>query len=282
LQFMVAFLPTFLILIFKACFPLPDTAEAQFMLQKWYFFFQVVFVILVTAIGPSLFEIMVLILSEPPSVVVILGTTMPSATHFYMNFLVLQWATHFTNLIRSVQLAKYWMFTKLYEPAKAKELSEPEDQDYYGIGSRSARFSINLCIGIIFGTLSPLINWLAMVNFAVCRLVYGYLVCFAETKKPDLGGKFYVHQLLHIFIANIIYCLVMTGVLLGRSNSTIPGAISASSLVYILWSFNRFKKKFSWEKLTIYDVVTGKRTSKVFAGSRTTYEQPEFVNDDDE
>jgi len=278
LQFMVAFLPTFLILIFQLCFSLTDSTEAQARLQNWYFIFQVVFVLLVTAIGPSLWDIMQTLAKSPFEIFDILGKTMPHATHFYMNFLVLQWTAHFTNFTRSVNLMKYWLFVKMYEPAQAKALSEPEDQDYYGIGSRSARFTINLCIGIVFGTLSPPINFLTFVNFAICRLVYGYLVNFAETKKPDLGGVFWVQMLKHVFWGNIIYCILMTGVLLGRADSNGPGMISAASLFYVLWSFDRFKGLFSWERLTIYDLVTEKRNPKMVSGVDSTYEQPQFID----
>lgn len=275
LQIMVAFLPTFLRLIFIACFSLSSEAEDQVMVQTWYFVFQVVFVLLVTAIGASLWDVMVAIATEPFSVFLILGTAMPPATHFYMNFLVLQWAAHFSNLVRGSQLVKYIFFSRFYDPAQAKEMAEPEDQDYYGLGSRSARFTINFCIGIVFGTLSPPINLLVFINFAACRLVYGYLVVFAETKKPDLGGEFWVHQLKHLFVGNIIYCILMTGVLLGRSDSMGPGIIALTSLAYVLWSSNRFKNKFSWERLSISEVVSQKRNQK---GSERTYVQPEFVD----
>mmetsp|Transcript_19386 Transcript_19386/g.36253 ORF Transcript_19386/g.36253 Transcript_19386/m.36253 type:complete len:767 (-) Transcript_19386:44-2344(-) len=276
LQFMVAFLPTFLILIFQLCFSLTDSTEAQARLQNWYFIFQVVFVLLVTAIGPSLWDIMQTLAKSPFEIFDILGKTMPHATHFYMNFLVLQWTAHFTNFTRSVNLMKYWLFVKMYEPAQAKALSEPEDQDYYGIGSRSARFTINLCIGIVFGTMSPPINLWTFINFAICRLIYGYLIPFAETRKPDLGGVIWVHQLKHVFAGNMIYCLVMAGVLFGRTSSKGPGIIALTSLLYVTWSYNRFCTRFSWERLTIEEVVSKTRTSKVV--NEGTYEQPEFVD----
>jgi len=269
LQIMVAFLPTFLLLIFHFFFMLPDSTYTQQMLQNWYFVFQVVFVILVTAIGPSLQEFMKAIAEKPFDVFLIFGESMPHATHFYMNFIVLQWVAHFTNLTRNVNLFKYIFFKKVckYDGAKAKELSEPEDQDYYGIGSRSARFTINLCIGIIYGTLSPPITVLTFVNFAICRLVYGYLVCFAESKKPDLGGVFFVHQLKHVFWGNAIYCITMTGVLLGRSDSTAPGLIAGASLPYVFWSYHRFNTKFEWERLPLHQAVEEKKPQGQEQGS---------------
>merc|ERR1719456_1508832 len=98
-------------------------------------------------------------------------------------------------MMRHVILGKYLAFRQLLGEEEGKAKSEPEDQDYYGIGSRSARFTINLCIGIIYGTLSPPINVLTFINFAVCRVVYGYLCVYAEKKKPDLGGTFWVGML---------------------------------------------------------------------------------------
>merc|ERR1719174_2387875 len=119
-----------------------------------------------------------MLVESPVDAFGVLAESMPQATHFYMNFLVLQWVTHAMNLVRYTQLGKFLMWRKILGEDEGKKKAEPEDQDYYGIGSRSARFTINLCIGIVFGTLSPPINLLTWVNFYVCRMVYGYLIPF--------------------------------------------------------------------------------------------------------
>merc|ERR1719160_2479006 len=143
--------------------------------------------------------------------------------------------------MRYVMLGKFKAFGVLFEPEEARRMSEPEDQDYYGLGSRSARFTINLVIGIVYGTLSPPINLLVFINFACCRLFYGYLIPFAETKKADLGGHFWVTQLQHLFIGNMIYCIAMTGVLSGRAANMGPAMVAAPSLLYVVWSYRRFQ-----------------------------------------
>merc|ERR1719469_576126 len=51
LQIMVAMLPTILLLIFRGFFKLNADAFAQHRLQNTYFWFQIVFVVLVTAIN---------------------------------------------------------------------------------------------------------------------------------------------------------------------------------------------------------------------------------------
>merc|ERR1719235_1114261 len=153
------------------------------------------------------------------------------------------------NLTRYVILFKFLSFRKFYDEEEAREMSEPEDQDYYGIGSRSARFTINMVIALVYGTLSPPIGILALINFLVCRIVYGYLIPFAETKKADLGGAFFVRQLQHVFTGNVIYCILMIGVLYGRAPNYYPGIIATPSIFYVLWSLERFHEAFSWESL---------------------------------
>jgi len=255
LQIMVAFLPTILLLVFRSFFILKADAWSQTRLQKWYFWFQVVFVILITAIGDSVVEFTTTIFTDPMAVFSMLAETMPHSTHFYMNFLVLQWTTHAMNLLRYVPLSKYLAFKKFMEPEDARSKAEPEDQDYYGLGSRSARFTINMVIGIVYSTLSPTVALLAWMNFACCRLFYGYLINYAETKKPDLGGVFWVTKLEHVFVGNIIYCVLMTGVLFGRAPTPAPGVIVAPAIFYVIWSLARFKEAFSWENLPFEQVA---------------------------
>merc|ERR1719436_1434357 len=104
--------------------------------------------------------------------------------------MVLQWVSHTLNILRYTPMAKFLMFHALYDEEVARGMSEPEDQDYYGIGGRSARWTINLLIGIVFSTVSPMMGILAFILFAICRLTYGFLFVFAETPKTDLGGVF--------------------------------------------------------------------------------------------
>lgn len=277
LQLMVAFLPTILLLIFRSFFILKADAWSQARLQKWYFWFQVVFVILITAIGSSVVEFTTTLFANPIEVFGLLADTMPHATHFYMNFLVLQWTTHFMNLLRYVPLTKYMGFKQIYDnEEEARQMSEPEDQDYYGIGSRSARFAINMCIGIIYSTLSPTIALLAAANFASCRIVYGYLIPFAETKKADLGGVFWVTQLQHVFVGNFIYCILMTGVLFGRAPTSAPGIIVVPSIFYVLHSLEKFNTMYSWETLP-FEIVAEDIQEKKPLTVQAEYRQPEMI-----
>ena len=53
------------------------------------------------------------------------------------------------NLTRYMNLSKFLGFRAVFTEEEAKKRAEPEDQDYYGFGSRSARWCINLLVGAV-------------------------------------------------------------------------------------------------------------------------------------
>eukprot|EP00438_Fugacium_kawagutii_P018292 Skav223003 [mRNA] locus=scaffold1827:553319:561893:- [translate_table: standard] len=75
---------------------------------------------------------------EPTNLPILLARKMPSSTHYYLNFLVLQWVTHGMNLTRYVQaghwggaaaVTKFVGLSKIWSEDEARALAEPEDQD---------------------------------------------------------------------------------------------------------------------------------------------------------
>jgi len=245
----MSFLPTVLMTIFSSFYCLKAHAWAQLKLQNWYFWFMVIFILLITALGGSLVARVEAIYKSPSAIFGILADSLPTATNFYLNYMIVQWVTHGMNLTRYVQLTKYLGIKNMLGEERAVELAEPEDQDYYGIGSRSARWAFNLVVALVFCSLCPLITVLTFVDFLICRIHYGYLTIFAETRKHDLGGPFFVQQLWHVQCGLILYVCLMTGIMIRRAGHWGPCFIVASSLGYVLYSLYRFQTAFKWKHL---------------------------------
>lgn len=283
LTFMMSFLPTFLSVIFYRWFALRAEAWLQHKVQIWYYYFNVVFVLLVTAVGSSLFATIDQLVEDPFSVFKLLAESMPTATHFYLNLYPAQWTTHSLIMMRYVMLAKFKIFEYEFGTEEGKKRSEPEDQDYYGMGSRSARFTIMFVIGIVFCTLSPLMTVLCFINFAICRIFYGYLFCFAESVKADLGGVFWVSSIKHLQQSLFIYIVLMAGVLYYRGTNLetgegpggVPSFIAGCSIIYAVHAYNRFDRKFRWECLP-FELIRDDLDHDKRVARRHTYEQPEL------
>lgn len=285
LTLMVSFMPMFLLMIFSHFFALKADSWLQHKVQLWYYYFNVIFVLLVTAVGSSLVATVDQLIEDPLSVFKLLADSMPCATHFYLNLYPVQWATHAMAFTRYFPLRKYLAARYYLDERAAKARAEPEDQDYYGMGSRSARFTIMLVISVVFCTLSPLISLLGIVNFAWCRLLYGYLFVYAETRKPDLGGDFWVSQLKHLHWSLYIYIVLMSGVLYyrgtdpvtGEGPGALPGFLAGLSLLYLVPSIRRFDRKFHWQSLPFKEVRDDSGHTKR-PTTRRSYRQPELYD----
>lgn len=280
LQLFVSLVPTILVLVFLCFFVLKADAWLQHCVQTWYFYFLIVFVLLVTCVGNSLLVTIDRVVEHPTVVFALPARAMPSATHFYLNYLCLQCVTHAQSLLRTAQLGKFLALRAILEEDRAKELAEPEDQDYNGIGSRSARFAFLLVLVLVFCTLSPLITGLGYINFFIIRTVYGYLLVFAETKKPDLGGVFWYTQLKHVQQGLLVYIILMTGVLLERAATVYPSMLACTSMLFLKATYDRFDRSFDWQQMSMEDLSReddGKMQHEKGCPTRATYVQPELV-----
>lgn len=262
LTIMMSMLPTFLVWIFQMFFTLKADRWCQVQIQEYYFWFLVLFVLLVTSVGQHLSATLSTLSQAPFKVFSLFAEMMPVTTHFYLNYVFMQPVTHSMNLTRYMNLIKFLALRKVCNTEeRAKVLAEPEDQDYYGMGSRSARFTLMLLIGLVFGTICPLIHVVVFWNFAVCRIIYGYLIQYAENPKSDMGGVHWCMQLDHLQIGLLIYLIMMTGILLERAESKGPGILSAVSFLWWFIQYRRYKVKFRWEKLPYIAVVEEEKIS---------------------
>mmetsp|Transcript_73750 Transcript_73750/g.185884 ORF Transcript_73750/g.185884 Transcript_73750/m.185884 type:complete len:765 (+) Transcript_73750:89-2383(+) len=278
MQIMLAFMPTILLGIFQFFFALKADVWSQHQLQIWYFVFQLVFVVLATAIGNSLWSSIEKLALDPFSIFALLAEKLPVATHFYMNYLVLQWTSHAIALLRASSLVKFLMWKTLYTEEEAREMAEPEDQSFHGMGSRQSRMMIIMTICIVFSTMSPLVAPLTFIHFGLCRLIYGYLTVFAETRKSDLGGAFWVTQLKHVQLSAMLYCVLMIGMLSGRCpGNKIPMYIAIPALLFMFIMYYNFCKTFDWTKLSFEEII---KLPGLGAGKSTdeAYIQPELLD----
>ncbi|CAE8685542.1 unnamed protein product [Polarella glacialis] len=274
LTIFLSMLPTVLLLIFRTFFTLRCERVAQQKLHVYYFWFLVSFVLLTPPIGLNIVELAAQVSASPWSLFYILASKFPGASCFFLNYLLLQWTVECMSAMRYTNLGKYRLFRVLYEKEEARQMAEPEDQDFYGLGARSACWTINLLLGIVFASLNPLVPAVALCYFCITRLVYGYLIVFAETKKPDLGGLFWVTQLKHVLLGTVIYCALMVGVFLKKDPTGMPSVLAFAGLLYMASAYIYFDEYFFWETLPFSEVAKcadGPQTSS------ESYAQPELM-----
>jgi hypothetical protein len=277
LTIMVDFLPTILVLIFTNCFSVYDRSGQQMKLTVWYFWMNMLFVVMVTAIGTNFVSFVTTLANNPIYIFHVLATTLPNCTHYYMNYLGMQWFSMALQLTRYFQVLKYGIFCHQHEEETAWNLAEPEDQDYYGIGARTARFCTLVTIGIVFGTLSPPCSVLAWMTMIWIRTLFGYQFTFNEVRKPDLGGAFAARALHNTYCALHIYFVLMCGVLYIRGYGWGPWIISLCGWIYVFISQARFTQ-LKWEHIDVELLLTPQAQGGKGRDVRMKYEQHEMYD----
>eukprot|EP00434_Breviolum_minutum_P010285 symbB.v1.2.009076.t1/scaffold555.1/size222420/21 len=238
LSMLMDLVPWILQQVFKRFYRLRSGAKCQHKIQRWYFTFLVVFVLLVTAVGTSLFEAAARFAQAPLQVWWLLADQLPHATTFYLRYSVLLWGTPFIDLIRCMPLLRFWRALSAGESAHiAKQQAEPEDQAFHGIGARSARWTLHLVMGLTLCSLQPFIPVILGFGFLFRRLLFGFLIVFVETHKSDLGGHFWRVQMQHTQLGLVIYIVVMTLILIDREESRLAAIMAGSSgfFVALFW-----------------------------------------------
>eukprot|EP00929_Paragymnodinium_shiwhaense_P119380 TRINITY_DN91273_c0_g1_i1.p1 TRINITY_DN91273_c0_g1~~TRINITY_DN91273_c0_g1_i1.p1 ORF type:complete len:954 (-),score=107.66 TRINITY_DN91273_c0_g1_i1:58-2919(-) len=266
----MSFLPSVLVFIFRTFFTLKADSYEQVLLMRWYFWFQVIYVLLITAVGSSLWTRLEEVIKSPTSVMTLLANTLPSVSHFYMSYIVLNWASNCMQLLRYANLFKFLAWKRICTEERAKRLSEPEDQEYYGMGGRMARFGLIMVTGLVFSVLVPFILPLTFIHFVICRVVYGYLLVYAETPKTDLGGEFWVLQLKNLRTCMLIFVFMMGGIIFSASEAAWPGWVALSSALYLIFGDDACET-IAWEQLPFDQVMSGDEKD-----ARSHMQQEEF------
>mmetsp|Transcript_124751 Transcript_124751/g.313760 ORF Transcript_124751/g.313760 Transcript_124751/m.313760 type:complete len:1058 (+) Transcript_124751:131-3304(+) len=265
LKVVLAFLPSILVAIIYNFRTLKSGNLVQLSLQNRYFMFLLVFVVLVSGINMTLIHSLADIVENPNNIFV-LFSRLPSSSNFYISYVVLGWFTITMNLLRIAPVIKYLIFYwSGLSPQDARNHAEPEDQDSDGMGSRMAKATIMMTIALVFSTCSPTIPTAALVYFILGARVSRWNVLYAETKKPDLGGAFWVLSLKHIFASLGIYVLLMCAIMLkARWGNGLPAAgifLCGLALMYSYWSFEQIVwETLPFEEIAEADIEDRKRT----------------------
>merc|ERR1719326_1722042 len=123
---MVDFLPTILHIIFRNCFSLYDMGMSQMKLSVWYWWMCVLYVVMITALGTNFAQFAETLAKDPLKVFALMADTMPSCTHYYMNYIAMQSYSHTLVLTRYVSVIKYRLNLRSHSEKESKDLAEPE------------------------------------------------------------------------------------------------------------------------------------------------------------
>lgn len=277
MKLFMCFLPLILFSIITKFFTLKANSWAQLRLERWYVSFLLTFVFLVTIIGRSVLIAVVSLAEDPADLFRLFALSLPGVSHFYMNYLVLDWFSTGIQFIRHGNLLNFWFyrFVRWMKPSVAKSYSEPESPAFFGLGARMGHGVLVATIALVLCTCSPSIILIAWVTMFIGEIVYAYLLFNVETKKADTGGRFWIEVMTQMFLALALYSVLMIGILC-RQKLVGPSMLAALSLVVLFRAYERFQN-LAWERLPLEAVADKSKRDRGFADDDGSYVQEECV-----
>lgn len=176
--------------------------------QNMLFCFQLIFVLLVAALGQSALIVLVEFARSPERVVGAVGLVLPRVSNFYISYLILQLA------ILSFRLLYIYSLYVRSVSKKSQSTTEQLRMPLESWGVKYARWTIILVIALVYSTITPIVLPLAVCVFALGYAVHSYEIVYVTEAPFDIGGLHLPLATSHVQVGLAVHQFVMTALLI--------------------------------------------------------------------
>lgn len=210
LKIFLALVPMILAAMMKASGAV-SLSEIDFGVVSRFFIFQVIVVFFGNTLAGSFFSQASAWISDPGSVVSVLGTAIPQACTFFVTYIWVNIGTMPIGFIRIVGLVLMWVFMWLAGSPRARDRVFQEQ--YTNYGTSVTGHTMVILLGIIFCCINPIITPSALVYFLIAAIVEKYNNIYVYRRNYESSGQLWVKILNQVMTALYIFQLVMIGLL---------------------------------------------------------------------
>lgn len=208
--------------------------------QNMLFYFQLVFVLLVAALGQSALIILVEFARSPGHIVGAVGLVLPKVSNFYVSYLILQLAVLAFRLLFVFSLYEWWANNK------SENLTEKLRVPLETWGVKYARWTIILVIALVYSSIAPIVLPLAFCVFALGYAVHSYEIVFVSEAPFEVGGLNLPVATHHVQIGLAVHQFLMIALLAMRGSRSWVLVAPLPLLNYAFFDYCRatFKVRF--------------------------------------
>eukprot|EP00928_Gymnodinium_smaydae_P037733 TRINITY_DN26153_c0_g1_i1.p1 TRINITY_DN26153_c0_g1~~TRINITY_DN26153_c0_g1_i1.p1 ORF type:complete len:757 (+),score=50.91 TRINITY_DN26153_c0_g1_i1:77-2347(+) len=276
--------PGILQMIYSNFYCLKSEATMQVELVTDIFNFYMVFNVMILATTGDIFQIMRSMLADPVRAVLRIFDDNEKMSVYHICFIWILCTHQYICATRYWETLFYWWYRRSMSVELAKKYAEPEDQDEYGVGHRTAKSSLVLNLMLMYSSTAPLLTFPALAFFVTCKTTTPYLNVFAETVQSESGGSIVVTAVWQIACGLVLSLCNAVGSLIARERY-VEAAALAPLFFYICYSYRNITNVY-WLDLAYEDLAMTKakqgRTSDLERSAREAYLQPELQEDEED
>ncbi|KAL2803408.1 DUF221 domain protein [Aspergillus granulosus] len=215
-------LPTILMAVLMALLPIvlrlmakiggaPSLAAVELTTQNFYFLFQVVQVFLVVTLASSASSVVTSIINDPTSAASLLANKIPTASNFYISYIVLQGLSFSSGaLLQIAGLILGKVLGRILDNTPRKMYSRWSNLAGLGWGTVYPIFTLLAVIAITYSCIAPLVLGFATVGLYLFYFAYRYNLLYVSNANIDTQGKNFARALQHITVGCylLVVCLI--------------------------------------------------------------------------
>ncbi|KAI9375776.1 hypothetical protein BJX61DRAFT_493031 [Aspergillus egyptiacus] len=215
-------LPTILMAVLMALLPIvlrlmariagaPNLAAVELSTQNFYFLFQVVQVFLVVTLASSAASVVTDIINDPTSAAFLLANKIPTASNFYISYIVLQGLSFSSGaLLQITGLILGKVLGRILDNTPRKMYSRWSNLAGLGWGTVYPVFTMLVVIAITYSCIAPLVLGFATIGLYLFYFAYRYNLLYVSNASIDTQGKNFTRALQQITVGCylLVVCLI--------------------------------------------------------------------------
>jgi chaperonin cofactor prefoldin len=212
LTMLMSFLPVFIRAIGRLS-GAPSTQHIEAFTQKAYFGFLIVNAFLITTLSSSAASTITAIIDKPSQAMTILAKQLPTASNFYISYLILQGLSIAGgSLFQVVGLFLYYILGFVLDRTVRKKWARFSGLGSMAWGTTFPTYTNLACITLAYAIISPLILIFAAIAFLMCYVAFCHNLTYCFVESPDSRGMQYPRALFQTFTGIYLGQLCMLGI----------------------------------------------------------------------
>lgn len=186
----------------------------ELSVQKYYFFFIFVQLFLIVTIGNSAFQLIKDLTSVEgiASVPGLLGTTLPTASNYFISYMLLQALSVSAGALLQVgSLITWFLLAPILDNTARAKFKRQTSLSNISWGTFFPVYTNLACIGIIYSVVAPLILIFNIITFAMFWFVYRYNTLYVTRFTNDTGGLLYPNAINCTFVGVYVMEVALIG-----------------------------------------------------------------------
>ncbi|KAG0274814.1 hypothetical protein BGZ95_009437 [Linnemannia exigua] len=214
-----------------------------------------------TTLANGIFAAVQQIKDNPSAVMSMLSSTLPQASTFFLSFILLSFIQIPLMLLQIGPLIMFWV-SKWRATTPRQVYAAERTMGFVDWGTTIPVHTIAFAIGLIYSTIQPIILPLMVFYFGLYYLAFRYQFLYVYRQPFDSGGLIFPRIVDQVYIALIIYEIVMLGLFVlqkASGQAAIMFVLLLVSIAAIVISRNSvFKPLIQYLPVEAFDAGGGK------------------------